>query len=305
MTKLLLRAGFFLIRTIPKPLWVLIIKALAFIASWLPTKELAKIKANYHHVDFDFGGLSPRQFARAVFFHQGLMFIETLRYSFDSSAVTIDGIADFGRALAVASEASQASQAGKPAEDQAQRGIIIATGHIGSWELLGAATARAQGKMFSALAKAPDNPELFKALDEYRKRLKVKSLWNRDDDLVKNMIDTLTAGDALGMVIDQKPKSRRGYKVNFLGAPAAMVGGPIKIGRKTQATILGAYCLRVKPFHYQICWEQVADQATFDSHTDKDLAQVLADSMAAAIAKAPSQWAWNYKRWSTKATSPW
>lgn len=296
MTNILLNAAFFLVRRLPKRLWVAIIGGLAFVASWLPTKELRKIMANYDRVksqgtsnaSFDFGAQSARAFARQVFFHQGLMVVETLRYSFDAKEVTIDGIEDYREALA-------SCRSNEGATNPGDRGLIIATGHIGSWELLGAATVRAQNKSFAALAKAPDNPELQKALGDYRARLGVTSLWIEDDALVSKMMTILEERDALGMVIDQKPQSRRGYKVDFFGSPIKMVGGPILMGRKTGSPILGAYCLRVKPFHYTLCWEKLFDPT--EEATNKELAQTLADSMARAITKAPSQWAWNYKRW--------
>lgn len=296
MAGLLLRAGFFLVRRLPKRLWVGIIAVLAFIASWLPSKELSKIIANYQRMsrrDHDgdglsFAGLSARAFARQVFFHQGLMVVETLRYSFDPAEVTIDGLSRYRQELA-----SGLAPGG---------GVIIATGHIGSWELVGAATAKAQNKPFAALAKAPSHPDLLAALNDFRHRLGITSLWNRDAALLKKMLGTLRAGDALGMVIDQKPKGRKGYPVEFFGEPIAMVGGPIKMSQKTASPIYGVYCLRVKPFHYALSWERLYDPDA--ATTDQQLAQTLADSMARAIVKAPSQWAWNYKRWSAASKEP-
>lgn len=284
----LLRFGFFLVRVLPKALWVAIIHGLAYLASLIPSKERAKIMANFHRVTFDFGDLSDRQFARQVFFHQGLMAVETLRYSFDPSAVIVDGLADYRDQLTRHQQGSAS----------AKRGAIIATGHIGSWELVGAATAKAQGKTFTALAKAPQHPELLAALSAFRQRMAISSLWNRDNALVKKMLGTLRAGDALGMVIDQKPQGRRGYPVTFLGEPTEMVSGPVKMGRKTAATIYGVYCLRKAPFHYQLTWQRLADEESMATLSDDQLAQLLADSMELAIRKAPSQWAWNYKRWS-------
>lgn len=299
ITRVLLAGAFFVVRHLPGSLWVALIRALAFVASWLPSKEQNKIIANFNRVqpssaDIDFGTTSPRVFARRVFAHQALMAVETLRYSFNPATVTIDGLADYAKELK-----GRAPQG----EGDSQPGVIIATGHIGSWELVGAATALAQDKTFTALAKAPENPDLLAALGSFRERLNIASLWNRDTALLKKMLATLRAGDALGMVIDQKPKSRKGYPVEFLGEPTAMVSGPIKMARKTGATIYGVYALRVAPFHYQLCWQRLADASSLAEQSDEQLAQLLADSMATAIAKAPSQWAWNYKRWSASSPS--
>lgn len=284
--RILLRLAFLLVRFLPKTLWVALIHGLAFLASRIPSKERAKIMANFHRVSFDFGELSARQFARQVFFHQGLMAVETLRYSFDPSEVIVDGLEGYREELS------------QQVNGESSRGAIIATGHIGSWELVGAATAKAQGKTFTALAKAPQHPELLAALSAFRERMAISSLWNRDSALVKKMLGTLRAGDALGMVIDQKPQGRKGYSVTFLGEPTEMVSGPVKMGRKTSATVYGVYCLRKAPFHYQLTWQRIADADSMVALSDDQLAQLLADSMERAIAKAPSQWAWNYKRWS-------
>lgn len=291
MIALLLRTALYLVRALPKPVWVAIMRFLAFVASWLPFKEKRKIIANYHKIDpvwlktyrEDHPGGDARRFAREVFFHQGLMAVETIRFSYDRDSVTIDGLDAYRELITARPEGT---------------GAIILTGHIGSWEMLGAATAKVQGKPFAALAKAPDHPAVKKALVEYRKRLDVTLLWNVDPDLMGKMFEILQAGDGLGMVIDQKPKSRRGVTVDFLGEPTLMVNGPIRVARKTSATLYGVYCLRVKPFHYRIVCEYLADAEYAATLKDQPLGQILSDSMASAIAQAPTQWAWNYKRWS-------
>lgn len=282
--KYFLNGFLFVIRFSPKWWLVFVASFVAKLATYIPNKEAKKIKKNLAYTDFSKKiSQNPSEFVFGVFYHQLLMFFEVIKYSYSPSSLQIDGYSAFESELSNILEQ--------------KKGVIIATAHLGCWELVGSLTAKAHKKPFYALAKAPERLEMFQALDAFRDRIGVVSIWNNKPNFLKQMLKTLKEGSPLGFVMDQKPQNRQGIEVDFFDIPTPFVSGPYKVGSKFLTPILAVYCIREKPFHYNIAYQKVVSSEDYAGYSESHLTQLLATSIENQIRSNPEQWAWNYKRW--------
>ena len=249
-------------------------------------KEYAKIALNIRQIY----GLTPgnpfsSMFQKQVLRHQLLCGLETFRGFYHPGEIEFEGMTEYTEMV------KGILVRGK--------GVIVITGHIGSWELVAYATARAAGEMFTALAKPSKVPAVTKIMDNNRGRFYTSVLWTDQKMLFKAMISTLKHKKALGFVMDQRSESRQGHRVNFLGHPAEFVVGPAKTAVASGAPVIATFCIRTGSMRYRIISELVYESEHMENNEGL-MTQQFADAIAGMIRLYPEQWVWNYKRWRFK-----
>lgn len=183
----------------------------------------------------------------------------------------------------------------------ADRGLIVVTAHLGSWEFVAKYCSQAAGEEFVALAKPSKSETLTKFLERSRGRMNTRVLWTDSSTLLKDMLRTMNQGSILGLVSDQKPNGRKGPMVQFFGRPTAFVAGPAKLSIKTNAPILAVFCIREGPWRYRIVHRVIAE-ANHGESDETSLTQNFASEIERMIRLYPEQWVWNYKRWRFHST---
>lgn len=179
------------------------------------------------------------------------------------------------------------------------KGLIVVTAHLGSWEFVAKYTGELLGRPFFALAKPSSKPIITNFLQRLRARMNTKVLWTGKPSLLKEMIKTVKSGEILGFVMDQKPAGRIGPVAEFLGQPTEFVTGPASLALKCGTPVLGVYCTRTSPWHYQMHSKTlyVPDSAVTKDQTAEELTELFASNMSSMIRAYPEQWTWSYKRW--------
>lgn len=173
------------------------------------------------------------------------------------------------------------------------RGQLMITAHLGNWELAGACTARVTTKRFYALGKPIG--WLTATVDKMRNQFGITTLWTHQQP-EKKMLKVLQQGDFLALVMDQKPKGRKGPVVSFFEHPTEFVSGPATLAIRNQLGVIAVFCLRLGQDHYRV----ISRVLTLPNHEEKDVAaltQRFATEMEIWIRAYPEQWSWNYKRW--------
>lgn len=285
-----LRFVLFLIRLIPKSLISVLAYCLGGIAPWLLKRDSRLIAGNINRVY----NLPPHSnfsqaFQRQVFRSQIAVGLETLREQMaEKSLFTFAGYeeakTEINRLLS------------------ADKGVIVVTAHLGSWEMNAKMTAQASGKTFHALAKPSKLPEFTKVLENLRGRGQTNVLWTDSKNILKDMIRVLKEGGCLGFVMDQKPEGRIGPVVDFLGQRTEFVSGPAKLAIRHRCPVFAVFCIRTGPWEYRIVFETIAE----GGHEESDevaLTQRMATSIERIIRLYPEQWIWNYKRWRNQTAS--
>lgn len=176
-------------------------------------------------------------------------------------------------------------------------GVVVATAHLGSWELVGLAVTRSTKRKQYALAKPLRYRWAHKLLTWVRGRFGVTLIWNKGISFQRKMLKVLQEGQCLTFVMDQKPEKRRGPIVKFYGREVAFVGGPAAVALKKRLPIVSVFCIRKCFLEYEVLTEILFNAEDCDKLDQQKLTQCLAQEIEQKIKLYPEQWCWSYKRW--------
>ena len=176
------------------------------------------------------------------------------------------------------------------------RGVVIASGHFGNWELAGAAVA-AFDLPIDAVMQKLKNPRLTRFIQDVRGRLGMR-LINRVDAW-DPMMESLAEGRAVAFVADQDAR-HRGVFVPFFGRPASThrapallalrAGAPFFVGgvNRTGRRRYRGWAVRLDPLPGAGVKEQVSD-----------LTRRWTAELERRIRLYPEQYFWHHRRWKT------
>lgn len=161
------------------------------------------------------------------------------------------------------------------------RGVLIATAHLGHWELMAAALA-ARGVPFVAVGARPQGGPLFGWLARLRAGLGVAVL--APGGGARTARQVLQAGGTVALFVDQatREKSR---PVPFLGAPAPVPRTLERLQAATGAPLMFVWSLRGSDGRYRI---EAAALPTLEAVTAH---------LEALVKAHPAQWIGLHDRW--------
>lgn len=178
---------------------------------------------------------------------------------------------------------------------EAGSGAILLTGHLGNWELGGAAVA-ANGLPIDVVVRLMGNP-LF---DGYlsRTRLKLGMTVVRDRDAVRHTVRALRDGHVVAFLIDQSGLHIASSFVNFFGRPAKTPRGPAVLALRLGVPVFFGVSIRLPDDRYHIHIREIVTERTGD--TDRDVDAILNEYSRALeefVREAPAQYFWQHRRW--------
>ena len=173
------------------------------------------------------------------------------------------------------------------------RGVLIATAHLGNWELSAFAHALMTEPMH-VMVRPLDNP-LIDALVERRRTLSGNRLIDKRD-AARAVIKALRNNQAVGILIDQNTDDE-GVFVDFFGKLACANPGFVKLAHRSQPPVIPGFAL----------WDQRArryvlrfyPRIEMTGHVQRDT-QRLHATIEAIIREYPDQWMWIHRRWKTR-----
>lgn len=177
-------------------------------------------------------------------------------------------------------------------------GVVVLTGHIGTWEWLSAAFSL-NGMPVTAIAKLQPNAEYSRVLDDLRATIHVE-IFNRGTNELRAAGRALKDGKILGFLADQDA-GPGGAFIKFLGKTASTPMGPAVFARRFNAPVVPAFIIRQpngrhlvkigEPMHFEDTGDTDADLLRFTEQMTKILEEVIREN--------PTQWLWFQKRWNT------
>jgi Kdo2-lipid IVA lauroyltransferase/acyltransferase len=190
---------------------------------------------------------------------------------------------------------------GLPALLEAVRGpgAIVATGHLGNWEVAGGAVAL-RDVPIDAVAVRQRNPLFDEALAGNRRRLGIRVVYRgvRGAEVLRSLRD----GRVPVLLADQDA-GHNGVFVDFLGHPASTTRGPALLALRSGARLFGGVCLVEPgpPRRYRIHLEPLSIAPSGDLAGDvRRLTEAHAGFLARYVREAPEQYFWQHKRWKTR-----
>ena len=177
-------------------------------------------------------------------------------------------------------------------------GVVVLTGHIGTWEWLSAAFSLS-GLPVTAIAKTQPNAEYSRVLDDLRATIGAE-IFSRGTSELLAAGRALKNGKILGFLADQDA-GPGGAFIEFLGKTAATPLGPAVFSRKFRAPVVPAFILRRPDGRHTVrVYERMEYVDTGDTEKDLyDLTVRMTRLMEEVIRENPTQWLWFQKRWNT------
>jgi KDO2-lipid IV(A) lauroyltransferase len=179
------------------------------------------------------------------------------------------------------------------------RGAVLATCHMGNWELHGVAHGWIFGPI-GVVARPLDNPALDARLCAVRTQ-GGNSVFYKNKALAQTL-RFLREGRAVAILVDQNVQEKDGIYVDFFDRKAATTTVAAALAVKTGCAILPCYTRLSEQGRYQLHYEAALDwKPTGDRAGDiAHLTQMLTSRIEAWVRETPEQWLWIHRRWKTR-----
>ncbi len=169
------------------------------------------------------------------------------------------------------------------------RGVIFATGHVGSWDLAGAAVA-ARGLPVNALVETLTPARWNERVQRIRERMGMSAI--PVESGLRDMLAALRRKEALAILVD-RPLVDEGVPVTFFGRETRVPGGAATLALRTGATVVPAALLRNPegPGYVAHIGEPISAGENGRSSSDiQDLTQRIMTWLEELIRRHPDQW---------------
>jgi KDO2-lipid IV(A) lauroyltransferase len=175
------------------------------------------------------------------------------------------------------------------------RGVVALSGHLGNWEVLGAAVA-ARGYPLHVLAARLFDRRSDRLLNEWRTEHGIRV--HRRSEGLGPLLAALRKGEIVGALADQDAPGRAMF-VDFFRHPARTPVAPFVLGLRAGAALVplfihldgeGRHRITVRP-------EIVPAGHLRGPARLRDLVRRWHDVLEAEIRAHPEQWVWFHRRW--------
>lgn len=174
------------------------------------------------------------------------------------------------------------------------KGVLIATGHLGNWELSAYAHALMTEPMY-VMVRPLDNPRIDRLVEERRTGSGNCLIQKRD--AARTVLKALRENGAVGILGDQNTAATEGVFVDFFNKQACANSGFVKLAYHSGAPVIPGFAL----------WDEQTRQYVLRFYPEIPLSgDVQADTqrihsfLESVIAEYPEQWMWIHRRWKTR-----
>lgn len=184
----------------------------------------------------------------------------------------------------------------KEVQADCANGFILATPHMGNWEIAGIAADLAGIPLF-AIVRKQSNPLMDNYINKMRRTFSMEVL-HREARMWKGVVDRLKQGKVLAVLPDIGVRAK-GVTVDFLNGKATIAPGTARFAQLANCPV---YPVAVR----RIGWAQhdavlldpvVPDPAAGKEEDQQRIMQEVMGAISEEIAKTPEQYFWYNKRW--------
>lgn len=179
------------------------------------------------------------------------------------------------------------------------RGVILATAHLGSWEMAALFLARREYRV--TLVSIPEEIGWLGRL-----RSRIRSAHHHEEILLGSpmaaidLMNRLRAGEFVGVQLD-RATGGASASIPFCGHRLRMPRGPARLAHATGASILPVFALAMEDGRYELVIEEPIDPKGLD---EADLLDRLARLLERYVRKYPEQWLMMQDPWDDEAAAP-
>jgi Kdo2-lipid IVA lauroyltransferase/acyltransferase len=180
------------------------------------------------------------------------------------------------------------------AAKQRGRGVLVATAHLGNWELSAFAHALMTEPM-NVMARPLDNRLIDRLVESRRVLSGNRLIFKRD--AARAVLKALRNNEAVGVLIDQNTSESEGVFVDFFGKQACAGVGFVKLAYRSHASVVPGFALWDREKKQYVLRFFPAIELTGDERVDT---QCIHSFLELTIRQYPDQWMWIHRRWKTR-----
>jgi len=218
--------------------------------------------------------------ARRTFVHLGKALLEVMLIDKRRLAATVDFIGYENLQNAI---------------DQG-RGVVFVTGHIGNWEMMGAAVAAAHS--LSVVAAPLEPEEVNNMIVGYRAGMGVRTILRSRPGASRELIRVFKENRILGILIDQDTDVESVF-VDFMGRPAWTPTAAASMAIKFNAPVVFGAIQRGADNRHTVTIEGPLELIR-TGNDEKDIVAntaMFTKKIEGCIRNNPAQWVWMHRRW--------
>jgi KDO2-lipid IV(A) lauroyltransferase len=176
------------------------------------------------------------------------------------------------------------------------RPAIFVSGHIGNWEMMGAAMLR-EGLDLMVGYRAANNPYVDERIRQARARFGVQRFARKDAGNMRRLLTALNQGVSLALLTDQR--TEEGQPTPFFGKLAHTTPGAVRLALKKHVPLIPVTIQRLPGVRFRFTvHEPIPEPMTGDEAQDISLMLTQMNAVLEAdIRQAPSQYFWVHRRW--------
>jgi len=180
------------------------------------------------------------------------------------------------------------------AAKQSGKGILVATAHLGNWEL-SAYTHAYMTEPMHVMVRPLDNP-FIDALVERLRTLSGNHLIYKKD-AARNVLKALRANRAVGILIDQNAALAEGVFVDFFGKKASANSAFVKFAYHSGAKVIPGFAFWIdeKQRYFLRFYPEIPMTGDVTEDTQR-----IHTFLEHVIRQYPDQWMWIHRRWKTR-----
>ena len=178
----------------------------------------------------------------------------------------------------------------------AKKGVFVATGHYGCFEVMPAYFINGNKIPGSVIARSFPSALLTWLNRKARMLHNVHTFY----DDARGILRALRSGQIIGILPDFRAKRRLGLHTTFFGKPTLTFGIHVILAGKTGAPIIPAFLVRHvrKPWQYTfVAYTPVTVEKKMDEKTILEKVQKINDVFEKHIRLYPSGWLWFHNKW--------
>ncbi len=183
------------------------------------------------------------------------------------------------------------------------RGVVVAIGHFGNFELYARANQFVPGFQFATTYRALRQPALNALLQDLRERSGCLYFERRSDaSALREAMNSRRV--MLGLLADQHAGDR-GLPVPFFGRECSTSAAPAVLALRYHCPLHVAVCYRTGLARWSI---EIGDEipTVIDGHPRpiEDIARDMNQAYEVAVRRDPANWFWVHRRWKTVHRRP-
>jgi len=178
------------------------------------------------------------------------------------------------------------------------KGVLVITGHLGNWELLGGYLSKV--RPLYAVAQYLYDERFDRIVTDFREKDLGMTIIKRGMAL-RGILSALKEGKIVYALVDQDT-GQDGIFVPFFGKPAWTQSGVARIAEKTGAPIVPAFLVRGVDGRFECHVERpLPVPRTGDPEADiLGTVRLYTEAVESYVKAYPDQWMWMHERWKTR-----